>query len=208
MFWTSFRSWSRHGHRVSLGHSGASYEQAVAGIAAGARHATHLFNRMTPFTHRAPGLSGAILESEQVAAEIICDGVHVHPAAVRFAVAAKGPRRMMAITDGTAGSGLPRGARATLGGHPISVGDAAYLSDGTLAGSVLTMDLAFSSLVKAMGFSPVDAALMCSTTPSEALGLTGCGSLVPGALADFVLLDYEFRVVETYIGGICVYARP
>jgi N-acetylglucosamine-6-phosphate deacetylase len=196
-----------HGHRVSLGHSGASYEQAVAAITAGARHATHLFNRMSAITHRAPGLSGAILESEQVAAEIICDGVHVHPAAIRVAVAAKGPRKMMAITDGTAGSGLERGASARLGGRTISVGDAAYLADGTLAGSVLTMDRAFSALVKTMGFSPVQASLMCSTTPCEELGLTGFGSLIPGAFADFVVLDYEFRVVETYVGGIRVYGR-
>lgn len=95
------------GHRVSLGHSGATYEEGLAGIAAGATHATHLFNRMTGFSHRAPGLAGAILDSDDVAAEIICDGVHVHPAAVRLAVAAKSPSRIMAITDGTGGSGLP-----------------------------------------------------------------------------------------------------
>ena len=78
------------GHRVSLGHSGATYEEAIAAIAAGARHATHLFNRMPPLHHRAPGLAGAILQNEDVAAEIICDGVHVHPALVRTAVSAKG----------------------------------------------------------------------------------------------------------------------
>jgi len=193
------------GHRVSLGHSGATYEQAVDGIAAGARHATHLFNRMTGITHRAPGLSGAILESDQVSAEIICDGVHVHPAAVRFAVAAKHPRRIMAITDGTAGSGLERGSRATLGGRPITVGDAAYLADGTLAGSALTMDRAFSSLVR-LGFSLVDVALMCATTPSQAIGLIDSGALIAGATADFVVLDEEFGVVETYIGGTRIFA--
>ena len=193
------------GHRVALGHSGATYEQGVAGIAAGARHATHLFNRMTGISHRAPGLCGAILESDQIAAEIICDGVHVHPAAVRLAVSAKGPRRMMAITDGTAGSGLENGGRATLGGRAIEVRDAAYLADGTLAGSVLTMERAFAWLVRTIGLSLVDAALMCSTTPALELGLTGCGRLVPGASADFVVLDYDFRVVETYVGGTRVF---
>jgi len=193
------------GHRVSLGHSGATYEQAVAGIAAGARHATHLFNRMSGISHRAPGLAGAILESDQIAAEIICDGVHVHSAAVRFAVAAKGPKRMMSITDGTAGSGLGRGERAKLGGRAIEVRDAAYLADGTLAGSVLTMDRAFAWLVKVTGFSLVDAARMCSTTPAQELGLTGFGALVPGASADFVVLDDDFRVVETYVGGTRVF---
>jgi N-acetylglucosamine-6-phosphate deacetylase len=195
------------GHRVSLGHSGATYEQGLAGIAAGASHATHLFNRMSPFTHRAPGLAGAILESEQVAAELICDGVHVHPAAIRAAVAAKGCGRIMAITDGTAGSGLERGTRSRLGGRTITVGDASYLEDGTLAGSVLTMDRAFSQLVTAMGFTLVDAALMCSTTPARELGLADYGALVPGGSADFVVLDYDFRVIETYIAGVCVYTR-
>ena len=148
VFWTSFRSSSRTGTACRSGTQAPAYEQAVAGIAAGARHATHLFNRMSAFTHRAPGLCGAILDSDQVAAEIICDGVHVHPAAVRFAVAAKG----RAPDDGDhrrnrwfrTPARRPRDARRP----PISVGDAAYLADGTLAGSVLTMDLAFSALVK------------------------------------------------------------
>jgi N-acetylglucosamine-6-phosphate deacetylase len=194
----------RHGHRVSLGHSGATYEQARAGIVAGARHATHLFNRMTPLSHRAPGLAGAVLETDEIAAEIICDGVHVHPAAVRAAVAAKGRSKVMAITDGTGGSGLPRGGRATLGGRSITLGDAAYLDDGTLAGSVLTMDRAFQGLVKAMGFSLIDAAQMCSTTAARELGLHGHGVIAPGAVADFVVLDGDLHVVETYISGIRV----
>src|SRR6185295_10866456 len=87
------------GHRVSLGHSGADFDTAVAAIEAGARHATHLFNRMTPMQHRAPGLAGAVLAREDVAAELICDGFHVHPAMSRVAMAAKGCHRMMAITD-------------------------------------------------------------------------------------------------------------
>jgi N-acetylglucosamine-6-phosphate deacetylase len=190
------------GHRVSLGHSGATYEQARAGIMAGAKHATHLFNRMTPLNHREPGLAGAVLESDDVAAEIICDGVHVHAAAVRAAVAAKGPSKVMAITDGTAGSGLKPGERAVIGGRPITVRNAAYLDDGTLAGSVLTMDHAFRILVEKMGFTLMDAAQMCATTPARELGLHGCGVLEAGAVADFVILDEELRVVQTYIAGV------
>jgi N-acetylglucosamine-6-phosphate deacetylase len=124
------RMLTSHGHRVSLGHSGASYEQALDGIAAGARQATHLFNRMTPINHRAPGLAGAVLEHDDVVAELICDGVHVHPSMARVALAAKSPSRIMAITDGTAGAGLPFGSRASLGGRTITVRDAAYLDDG------------------------------------------------------------------------------
>lgn len=197
----------RHGHRVSLGHSGATYDQARAGIFAGARHATHLFNRMPPFNHRSPGLVGAVLESADVAAEIICDGVHLHPAAVRAAVSAKGTRKVMAITDGTAGSGLAAGARATLGGRALTLLDAAYLEDGTLAGSVLTMDRAFRNLVKLMGFSLVDAAQMCSTTPALELGLDACSGIAPRAPADLVVLDADLEVVETYISGIRVWPR-
>lgn len=189
------------GHRVSLGHSGATYAQAREGIAAGARHATHLFNRMTPLGHREPGLVGAVLESEQVAAEVICDGVHVHPAAVRAAVAAKGAGKIIAITDGTAGSGIARGGTATLGGRRITISDAAYLDDGTLAGSVLTMDRAFAMLVMRMGCSLVDAAQMCSTTPARELGLHGFGAIAKGAIADLVILDARLQVVETYIAG-------
>ena len=156
---------------------------------------------MAPFGHREPGLVGAILESDLVAAEIICDGVHVHPAAVRAAVSAKGPAKIIAITDGTAGSGIPAGQTARLGGRRITISDAAYLDDGTLAGSVLTMDRAFAMLVKTMGFSMVEAAQMCSTTPARELGLDGFGAIVPGGVADLVVLDANLQVVETYIAG-------
>ena len=178
------------GHRVALGHSGASYEEAQAAIAAGARHATHLFNRMPPLGHRAPGLAGAILQAEEIAAELICDGFHVHPAIMRTAIAAKRPSHIFAITDGTGASGLPVGGRARLGGQPITAGEsAAYRGDGTLAGSVLTMDRAFRVLVEQIGVSPIDAATMCATTPARELGLVGHGVLVTGAVADLLVLD-------------------
>jgi N-acetylglucosamine-6-phosphate deacetylase len=194
--------------RISLGHSGATYDQALEAIATGARHATHLFNRMPPLNHREPGVAGAILQTDEVAAEIICDGFHVHPALVRTVVAAKGPSRIFAITDGTAASGLPAGAPASLGGRPIRVGDrAAFLEDGTIAGSVLTMDRAFQMLVAQIGIPLVDAATMCSTTPARELGLVGYGVLAPGAIADLVILDGQFKVVQTYIGGELVYSR-
>jgi N-acetylglucosamine-6-phosphate deacetylase len=180
--------------RVSLGHSAATYDQALEAIGAGARHATHLFNRMPPLGHRTPGLAGAVLQNDEVAAEIICDGVHVHPAMVRTAVAAKRPTRMFAITDGTSVSGLPVGSRARLGSHTITAGSsAAVLDDGTLAGSILTMEGAFQTL--------------CATTPARELGLVGHGVLAPDAVADLVVLDAMFSVVQTYIGGQLVYTR-
>ena len=196
------------GHRVSLGHSGADFDTAIAAIEAGARHATHLFNRMTPIAHRAPGLAGAVLAREDVAAELICDGYHVHPAMCRLAMAAKGAHGVMAITDGTGASGLPVGSVARLGGQRIeSRGEAAFLETGTLAGSTLTMDRAFRHIVTRFGGSIVEAATMCSTTPARELGLTGFGVIAVGAIADLVVLDRGFRVVRTFIGGEQVSGR-
>jgi len=197
----------RHGHHVSLGHSGATYEEALAGIEAGARQATHLFNRMPPINHRKPGLAGAVLGSEEITAEVVCDGVHVHPSMVRLALSAKRPSHFMAITDGTAGTGLPRGSRTTIGGRPITVGDAALLDDGTLAGSVLTMDRAFKLLVETMGVGIVDAATICASTPARAMGLQGLGTIATGAVADLVVLDRALNVVNTFIAGKLVHSR-
>jgi N-acetylglucosamine-6-phosphate deacetylase len=190
------------GHRVALGHSGADFDTAIAAIEAGARHATHLFNRMTPMTHRAPGLPGAVLAREEVAVEIICDLHHVHPAMCQVAMAAKGSQKVMAITDATAGAGLEVGSEARLGGRAIRVrSEGAFLEDGTLAGSTLTMDRGFRNVVTRLGASLVDAAVMCSTTPARELGLTGFGVLADGAAADIVVLDRGFTVVGTLIGG-------
>jgi N-acetylglucosamine-6-phosphate deacetylase len=193
---------------VSLGHSGATFDQAQAAIALGARQATHLFNRMSAMNHRDPGLAGAVLASEDVAAELICDGHHVHPAVMNVAIAAKGPSRVMAITDGTAGSGLASGARAKLGGATITVGDVARLDDGTTAGSVLTMDRALAMLVTQCGVDIVLAARMCATTPARELGLSGHGAIAAGAVADFVVLDSHLRVVETWIAGVRAWPEP
>lgn len=199
------------GVRVSLGHSGASFEQAMAAIERGARAATHLFNRMPPVHHRDPGLAGAVLASDLVAAEIIADGHHVHPAMIRTTVAAKGPTRVMAITDGTAGSGLAVGARASLGGRSLVVGPrVCELEDGTVAGSRATMDVVFRTLVGAAGLDLTDAAQMCATTPARELGMQGFGVLGAGGVADFVALDRAFRVALTCIDGRPVYqaGRP
>jgi N-acetylglucosamine-6-phosphate deacetylase len=195
------------GRRVSLGHSGATLEQGQAAIAAGARQATHLFNRMPPLGHRDPGLVGAVLESDHVAAEIICDGIHVHPAMVHMSVALKRPERVMAITDATAAAGLPDGSRTKLGGSWITVAkSAAYLEDGTLAGSIASMDKVFRFLIKDVALSPVDAARLCSTTPADELGLTGFGRLEKDAVADLVVLDRNFNVKHTFVAGRRIYS--
>ena len=124
------------------------------------------------------------------------------------AIAAKHPSRILAITDGTAASGLPTGARASLGGQPITAGEsAAFLDDGTMAGSVLTMDRAFQILVGKIGLSLVDAAAVCSTTPARELGLVGHGIIAADAIADLAVLDAQLTVVQTYVGGQLAYSR-
>ena len=120
---------------------------------------------------------------------------------MRATIAAKRPERIMAITDGTAGSGLPVGSRATLGGQAITVGDVARLTDGTMAGSVATMDRVFRCLVGDCGFDVVQAAHMTSTTPARELGLVGHGVIAVGSVADFVVLDSKLEVVSTWISG-------
>jgi N-acetylglucosamine-6-phosphate deacetylase len=197
------------GHLVSLGHTGADYDTALAAVKAGARQATHLFNRMTPLSHRAPGVVGAVIESEPVAVELIADSVHVHPAMCRFAIGIKGASRVMAISDGTAAAGLPIGQTASLGRRRIHArSHAAVLDDGTMAGSVATMNRIFSTLVTACGVSIVDAATMCAGTPARQLGLTGYGAIEAGAVADVAVLDADCGVRHTLVGGRVVYSAP
>jgi len=195
------------GHRVSLGHSAATYEQGVAAMAAGARHATHLFNRMPPLSQRAPGLVGALLDAgPEVTCEVIGDGHHVHAAMVRLAVQARGSAGIVAITDATAGAGLPPGATARLGEHTIHVRAGwVELADGTLAGSVATMDGVFRWLARDVGLGVVAAAQLTATTPADALGRPDLGRLAVGGVADFVVLDDALRVRQTWVAGVPVW---
>jgi N-acetylglucosamine-6-phosphate deacetylase len=197
------------GHIVSLGHSGANFDQGLAGVDAGARHATHLFNRMPPLSHRAPGLIGAVMSRAEVRAELVCDGYHVHPVVARIAMTALGRDRVMAITDGTAGSGLPVGSVVPLGSHTITVTeDACFLADGTLAGSRLTMDGAFRTLMTRIGASLADAAHMCATSQARQLGLTRTGAIAVGMAADIAVLTPDYRVVATYVDGLTRTNQP
>jgi N-acetylglucosamine-6-phosphate deacetylase len=186
---------------VSVGHTGASYDEAIAAFDAGARRATHLFSAMRPFSQRDPGVVGAVLTRSDVDAEVICDGVHAHPASVSLVRAAKTPERLIAITDGTAAAALPRGTRAHLGWRAVTALDAARYDDGSLAGSVATMDEVFRVLVRRCGFDLVTAARVTATNPARDRGLEGTGAIERGAVADFVLLSEDLRVLGTWIGG-------
>jgi N-acetylglucosamine-6-phosphate deacetylase len=143
-----------------------------------------------------------VLERPELVAEIICDGHHVHPAMIAMTVAAKGRSATMAITDSLAGAGLPVGSRVSHGGRSVTVRTAgAYLDDGTLAGSVQTMDGTFRVLTSVVGLGVVDAVHLCSSTAAREMGLTGFGVIAAGAAADLVALDRQLVVRSTWIAG-------
>ena len=193
---------------VSLGHTAASYEVALAAVRAGARSATHVFNAMAPFHHRAPGVVGAVLESELVSCELVCDGVHVSAAVARLVHRVKGGEGIHLVTDAMAGAGMPDGVYP-LGGRSVRVaGDRAVAVDGTtLAGSVLTMDRAVANAVRMLGVSVADAVAMASSNPARLLGLEDRrGAIAPGMDADLVVLDDELRARGTMVGGAWVLA--
>ncbi|WP_439404854.1 N-acetylglucosamine-6-phosphate deacetylase [Bradyrhizobium sp. DASA03076] len=193
---------ARQGVLVSLGHSDASYEEARRAVAAGARAFTHLFNAMSPPTGREPGMVGAALDLDDVFVGLIADGHHVHEANLRVALAAKRRDRFMLITDAMPpAAGGPdhfdlQGRRVT------SVDGCLRLDDGTLAGSVLTMDEAVRYAVNVVRLPLADALAMASRVPATFLRReTDLGRIAPGYLASLVHLDDELRVLETWIEG-------
>jgi len=195
------------GVAVSLGHTAADLEQMRGGIDAGARLVTHLFNAMTGFSHRAPGALGAALIDPRVVLGLIADGVHVHPAAVELAVRAAGPDRIALVTDAMAAAGMGPG-RAWLAGREVEV-DAvsARLADGTLAGSILTLDQAVRNMAAWSRLGAEAALRMASEVPARALELAAGGRLEVGAPADLVLLDDQLTVEATYVAGALVHER-
>jgi N-acetylglucosamine-6-phosphate deacetylase len=192
---------------VSFGHTDATYEEFVRGIDAGATLVTHLYSAMSPFQHRAPGAVGAALLDERVTVGMIVDGVHCHPAAVQLALRAKGPERALLVTDAVSAAGAGPG-RYEVDGRRIVVDEtSARLPDGTLAGSILTLDQAVRNVVRLAGASVADALRMAAEVPARILGLSTKGQLVVGSDADLVLLDEDLQVQVTMIAGRTVYRR-
>ena len=193
----------KQGFVVAIGHTNATYEQATESIAAGVSLATHLYNAMSGFGHREPGAVGAVLDSDDVTVEVIADGVHVHPAALRLVVAAKGPEKICLVTDSMmatgAGDGIyhwgeneieVKGARATLRGT------------GVLAGSVLTLNTAIKNMIDWTGVTVNQSINMASLNPARVLGMEAeYGSIQKGKFANLVVLDREFRVLDTILRG-------
>jgi N-acetylglucosamine-6-phosphate deacetylase len=198
---------THQGIRFSVGHSSASYEQVIQAADHGLSQATHTFNGMTGLHHREPGAAGAVLTDERIYAEIIVDGIHLHPAVVKLVVRAKGIDRTILVTDAIRATGLVDGDY-DLGGHQkVQVRDGiARTSRGSLAGSTLAMDAALRNVMRFAGLSINDALRMATTTPAEALGLSSRkGIIQPGADADLALVDPDLNVHATIINGALVY---
>ncbi|MFN6200964.1 MAG: N-acetylglucosamine-6-phosphate deacetylase [Acidobacteriota bacterium] len=197
----------RAGVAPSLGHSTADYDTALAAIEAGATRATHLYNAMSGVHHRKPGLAAACLCEPGIQAEIICDGVHVNPHLIDLAWKAKGPTGLTLVTDATAAQGHGDGIY-TLGDFEIEVrGPLCTLRDGvTIAGSVLTMNKAVGNAISFTGMSLVDAAEMAASGPARVCGVADRkGSIEVGKDADFALLNPDFSVAQTIIGGLVAF---
>lgn len=189
---------------ISLAHTNADYDTAMAAFAAGADHAVHLYNAMPAFTHRAPGVVGAVADSPHVNAELICDGVHIHPAVVRATFRMLGAHRIILISDSMRATGMPDG-RYTLGGLDVDVaGNRATLaSNGALAGSATNLMDCLRTVVKKMGI-PLETAVACATmNPAKSLGVYGeYGSIAPGKKGNVVLLDEELEVRGVIKDGV------
>jgi N-acetylglucosamine-6-phosphate deacetylase len=186
---------------VSIGHTDANYEQALAAIDAGASHAAHVFNAMRPFSHRGTGVIGAVLTSPKVSAELIADKIHVDEAAMRMLVDLKTPERVILVSDGTSATAMPDG-KYQLGKLEVKVsGGVCRNSEGKLAGSTLTLDRALRNIV-ALGV-PLDSALrMVTANPARQIGLgSRKGVLAAGADADLVFLDDKLEVSSVMTRG-------
>lgn len=196
------------GVAVSIGHTNATYEQALRGIQAGATHATHTFNAMPALSHRQPGALAALLNDPRVYCEIIADGFHVHPSLVRVAATLKGDRLVL-VTDSIRFSGLPDG-QYTLADQTVTVrGIECRLPDGTIAGSTLTMDLAVRNAYDLAGLPLAQALTAATRSAAASVGETARGDLAPGFAADIAVFGPGLRPAATYVGGELVWqARP
>jgi N-acetylglucosamine-6-phosphate deacetylase len=197
---------------ASIGHTAATYEQVMQAIDAGARRASHLFNAMTTFHQRRPGAVGALLTRDEVYAEIILDGLHLHPAAVEVVLRSKGLSKVSLITDAMAAAGVGDGTYAEFGNQKITVKNgAAMLEGGVLAGSTLKMNQAVKNAVQMLGLSLDQAIRLASQVVAESLGYqvqATKGVISPGKDADLVILDDNLNIFLTMVEGNIVFQDP
>ncbi len=193
---------------VSAGHSDATYADMRKAVSAGVRHITHCFNGMRAFNQREPGVVGAALELDDFSCEVIADKVHVHPAALRLLLRLKPRDKVVLVTDSIAGTGMPEGIINIQGRKFRFTENEVRLLDGTLAGSVLTMDAALRNLIE-ISAKPLEETFACaSTNPARVIGIDGqTGSINTGLDADLVLLNDDLQVQMTVVRGEIVYER-
>ncbi|TQK62592.1 N-acetylglucosamine-6-phosphate deacetylase [Brevibacillus sp. AG162] len=191
---------------VSAGHTGATFAQATEAVDAGVRHFTHCFNAMTGLHHREPGVVGAAMYHEQLSTELIADGIHVHPAVMKILYRVKTAERLALVSDSMRAAAMGEGTY-DLGGQEVHVHDnQAKLADGTLAGSILTLNRAVGNMVTLSGVSLPDAVDMASLTPASILGFgERKGRLAAGYDADITVLNTQFDVTMTFVAGKEVY---
>ena len=196
-----FVAQAKHDCTVSIAHTDSDYEHAKAAIDAGVTHLTHLFNAMPPIHHRKPGVIGAASENEQVRAEVICDGIHVHPSSIRMAFKLFGAERMVLISDALRCCGMPDGEYELGGQQVFLAGGVAKLADGTIAGSATNLYDCMRNAVR-FGIPKEDAIRAATINPAKAIGADArVGSIADGKLADFVLCDENLNRIAVYIGG-------
>jgi N-acetylglucosamine-6-phosphate deacetylase len=193
---------------LSIGHSFATYEEAITAFEQGFRYVTHLYNAMPPLDHRAPGLVGAILTHPEITISLIADGIHVHPAMLKLAYQSRSPEQVVLVTDAMSALGMPP-SRYPLGGkQEVFVEErSARLKDGTLAGSILKPATALQNMMAYCNVS-MEAILPCLTqAPARVLGLTSKGRLEVGADADLTILDSQGNPTMTIVAGEIVYLK-
>jgi N-acetylglucosamine-6-phosphate deacetylase len=190
----------RRGVTVSIGHSDADLQTARSAVDAGARHATHTFNAMRPFSHRDPGIIGEVLTDARISADIIADGVHTEPSVIKLFFQAMGAERAVLITDSTAATGMPAG-HYRMGAFEFDVIDGKCMANGVLAGSVLTLDRAVRNVVQFAGWDLQQALRPATMNAARAVGLDNRGVIRAGAIADLVVLSGAGEVRTTILGG-------
>ncbi len=194
------RQLSDRGIVVSMGHTNATYDEAMKGIEAGVKSSTHTYNGMKGLHHREPGALGAVFDSD-IFAEMISDGFHVHFAALRILLKVKGIEKSILITDSLRAAGMENGVY-DLGGQQVNVKDGqARLQDGTIAGSTLTLDRAVYNAVNHLGVTLPQAVRMASYNPAQLLGMDDMGEIKRGNMADIILFDENINVKGMYISG-------
>jgi N-acetylglucosamine-6-phosphate deacetylase len=194
--------------RVSIGHSGAAYEQVLKAADMGITQATHLFNGMGGMHHREPGTVGGILDDRRIFVQVICDGIHLHPAVIRLTCSVKTNEKIILITDSIVGAGLVDGVYNNNGNKIVITNEIARTELGSLAGSTLTMDRAIRNMVAFTGYSLEKVIPMATSTPAAAMGIADRkGRIAPGYDADLVILDKDLNIDQTFVGGRSVFIR-